>query len=168
MSKNESSSKFISAVQWSSAILPFLDEGHTLNLPFCGFSMYPLLVGGRDQVLIESVSKRKPKRGDIVLYRREDGTHVLHRIHHIRHNTYFMLGDAQNWIEGPLEEKDILAVVSKIIRKGKTIECSRFDYRIITGLWLFLRPVRPLLLRTVLRKSIVMKVMNSLLKGKLT
>lgn len=139
----------IPAIQWSTAILPILDEGHNLKLPLEGLSMAPLLVGGRDEVLIATVSGRRLKRGDIVLYVRKDGTHVLHRIHHIKNKMYYMLGDAHTWIEGPIKEKDVLAVTTAVIRKEKMILCSRYGYRILAGLWLLLRPARPLIIRTI-------------------
>lgn len=149
MSRSELSKRFIPAVQWSSALLPILAEGRNLKLPFSGLSMSPLLVGGRDEVLITSVLGKRLRRGDIVLYVRKDGTHVLHRIHHVKNNLYYMLGDAHTWIEGPIKEEDVLAVATAVIRKGKIILCSQYSYRIISGLWLLLRPIRPEVLRSV-------------------
>ncbi|MBU7007240.1 S26 family signal peptidase [Phosphitispora fastidiosa] len=118
-----------------------------MKIPFAGLSMYPLLAGGRDEVIIAAVSGRHLKRGDIVLYQRKDGTHVLHRIHHINDAAYYMLGDAQTWIEGPVREEEVLAVVTEIIRKEKSILCSNSGYRFISELWLLLRPIRPQLIR---------------------
>ncbi|EQB21630.1 hypothetical protein UNSWDHB_1043 [Dehalobacter sp. UNSWDHB] len=149
MSGKELSDGFIPAYQWSSAILPVLNEGHALKLHFDGLSMYPLLVGGRDDVLIEAVSGKRLKRGDIVLYIRKDGMHVLHRIHHVEVSGYYMLGDAQTWIEGPIDEDDVRAVVTTIIRKGKSIECSALAYRWISELWLFMRSVRPQIIKII-------------------
>ena len=142
-------SKVISAIQWSAAILPILAEGRNLKLPLSGLSMSPLLVGGRDEVLITSALEKRLRRGDIVLYVRKDGTHVLHRIHHVKNNQYYMLGDAHTWIEGPIQEEDVLAVATAVIRKGKMIVCRQYSYRIISGLWLLMRPLRPLILRIV-------------------
>lgn len=149
MSVDELTRGFIPAAQWSAAILPILAEGRNLKLPLSGLSMSPLIVGGRDEVLITSVLGKRLKRGDIVLYVRTDGTHILHRIHHVKNNRYFMLGDAHTWIEGPIEEADVLAVATAVIRKGKMIACSQYSYRIISSLWLLLRPLRPLILRIV-------------------
>jgi hypothetical protein len=137
---------FIPAVEWSSAILPILKEGHELKLLLSGRSMHPLLLGGRDEVVIKLIDNMKLKRGDIVLYCRDDGTHVLHRIHHIKNYSYYMLGDAQTWIEGPIDDTQVLAVAVYIIRKGRTISCKGKTYRLISELWLILRPVRPLIL----------------------
>ena len=39
-----------------------------------GYSMYPLIVPGRDEVFVERVSPESLRRGDVVLYRRRDGS----------------------------------------------------------------------------------------------
>lgn len=163
MSGKGLSDGFIPAVQWSAVILPILNEGHALKLPFEGLSMHPLLAGGRDEVMIEAASRKHLKRGDITLFKREDGMHILHRIHHVKDKKYYMLGDAQTWIEGPIEETDMLAVVTSIIRKGKTIECSRFSYRMISELWLCLRPLRPFILNILQRFPWIAKMLNAIL-----
>lgn len=147
MSGEKLKKSFVPAIEWSNAILPLLEEGHNLRLPLKGESMCPILRGGRDEAVISSAMNRKLRRGDIVLYTREDGTHILHRIHHVRKNSYYMLGDAHTLIEGPVDRKNVLAVASAVIRKGKTISCSRYDYRILSGLWLLVRPIRPVILR---------------------
>lgn len=149
MPGKELTKSFIPVAQWSAAILPILDEGHKLKLPLSGLSMYPLLVGGRDEVLITTVLGKRLKRGDIVLYVQKDGTYVLHRIHHIKNNSYYMLGEAHSWIEGPIKEDAVLAIATAVIRKGKMIECSQYSYRIISALWLLMRPLRPIILRIV-------------------
>lgn len=141
----------IPAVQWSSAIIPFLDEGHQLKIPLSGLSMFPLIVGGRDEAVLSAVQRRELRRGDIVLYVQADGTHVLHRIHHIKNNEFYMLGDAQTWIEGPIRRESILAVAVAVIRKGKTISCKRMDYRAFSALWLLVRPLRPAVMHVAIR-----------------
>jgi len=138
---------FIPATQWSSAILPILDEGSNLKIPLSGRSMIPLLIGGRDEAIISTFKGKRLKRGDIVLYARDDGTHLLHRIHHIKNGNFFVLGDAHIAIEGPIKKENVLAVAVAVVRKNKTILCSRIDYRIISSLWLLARPFRFVILR---------------------
>lgn len=149
MSASNVNEKNISAVQWSSAIIPLLEEGYDFKMPLEGLSMYPLLIGGRDEVIITTVLAKNLKPGDIVLFVRKDGTHVLHRIYRIKNKMFYLLGDAQTYIEGPIKEEDILAITVAIIRKGKTILCSNYFYRIISSLWMFLRPLRLIILKAV-------------------
>lgn len=149
MSGKVMSKGIIPAEQWSAAILPVLRQGYSLKIPLSGTSMYPLLLGGRDEAIISDVKGKKLKRGDIVLYRRQDGTHVLHRIHHIKKEAYFMLGDSHIEIEGPINKKEILTYASAVVRKGQEINCNRYYYRLASAIWLILRPFRPVILRLI-------------------
>ena len=49
-------------------------------VPISGTSMWPLLKEGKSQIQLVSGGTKQLKKGDVVLYRREDGTLVLHRI----------------------------------------------------------------------------------------
>ena len=90
MSGKKLNQDFIPAVEWSSAILPILKEGHELKLLLSGRSMHPLLLGGRDEVVIKLIDNMKLKRGDIVLYCRPC-THVC-TISSYKNYSYYMLG----------------------------------------------------------------------------
>ncbi len=142
----------ISATDWVTAIKPLLEDGHLLRISPSGLSMYPFLVGGRDEVFLRSTTIKKPVKGDIALFRRDDGMHVLHRIHHIRNNRYYMLGDAQTRIEGPVDENNVIAVVEAIIRKNRKTNCNNIILKALSGIWTMLRPFRPLIIKLKLRK----------------
>lgn len=120
--------------------------------------MYPLIAGDRDEVVIAGVSGHALRRGDIVLYLRKDGTHVLHRIHHIKNGEFYLVGDAQSEIEGPVKREQVIAYAEALVRKSRTIPCGGAGYRTLSGAWLFLRPFRPLILKTVLRVRSVLKI----------
>ena len=63
----------------------------------------------------------KPKRKDIVLYKRDNGQYVLHRIIKEKDNLYTIVGDNQHVKEYPIRLDQILGVVSEITRKDKVI-----------------------------------------------
>ena len=63
-----------------------------------GYSMEPLLHNRRSLVTVERLSA-PPKIHDVVLYRRETGEYVLHRIIRIRGDRYRIRGDNCNWSE---------------------------------------------------------------------
>ncbi|HWQ71408.1 MAG TPA: S24/S26 family peptidase [Desulfitobacteriaceae bacterium] len=136
---------FIPASDWVEMILPLLNKGYELKISPNGTSMLPFICGGRDEAVLIARTDIRLKRGDVVLYSREDKTYVLHRIHHIKAGRIYMLGDIQTWIEGPIEDENVVAVVKAFVRKGKYISCHNFIYKLVTGLWLVLRPVRPFL-----------------------
>lgn len=126
-----------------------LAEGKSIQLYPQGYSMYPLFVPGRDQAVIAPAETKKLKRGDVVLYRREGSILVLHRIWKRRTDGFYMVGDNQSEVEGPLKEEQIKGILYKIVRKGKSFTVSNPIYRMLAAVWLRLRPFRPFLSRTV-------------------
>ena len=59
------------------------DENITaLPLVISGNSMLPFLVHGRDTVYLSKL-KRPVKKGDVLLYRRDSGAYILHRVYKI-------------------------------------------------------------------------------------
>jgi len=127
-------------------MMPFLlqlfDDGSNVKVKVTGSSMYPFLRGLIDCVVLAPVIKKKPERGDIVLYIREDKKHVLHRVIKIKKEGFYIAGDAQTRIEGPIEEVKIIAVAVGIYRQGKYISTDNLIFTLFSELWMILRPFR--------------------------
>lgn len=136
----------IPASEWIATVKPLLDEGYELKISPSGLSMYPFLVGGRDEVILRSTAQKPPVRGDIALYSRADGIHILHRVHHVKNEAYYMLGDAQTWVEGPIAKENVHAVAVSVVRKNRIISCDSFYLKCLVHIWLILRPVRPFII----------------------
>lgn len=123
-------------------------QGNSIQIKPQGYSMYPVLVPGRDEAVVEPVEDRKLKRGDVVLYRRvaENTEHilVLHRIWKVKSEGIYLVGDNQKEIEGPLMRNQIKGIMAGMYRKGKYISVRNLWYRLLTGGWLLLRPIRPI------------------------
>ncbi len=132
---------------WSDSFLPLLKEGKMLTITPIGTSMFPLFTDPNDQAILAYVNIEKLHRGDVILYRRNNGMLVLHRIVKKTNDTFYMTGDNQTKIEGPLYANQIYAVMAAFYRKGHLISCKNPVYMILSRLWLFLRPIRPLISR---------------------
>lgn len=130
-------------------ILPLLEEGQAIEIHPYGFSMYPLITSPSDSVIVCPVEAETLKTGDILLYRRESGLLVLHRICRIKKDGFYFTGDNQTEIEGPLQAQQLLAKVTHIRRKGHTFSIKHPIYRVCSRIWLILRPVRPLISRPI-------------------
>lgn len=126
-----------------------LEQGQVIRIKPQGYSMYPMFVSERDEAVIEAAEPEKLKRGDVVLYRRDGGILVLHRICKIRNDGFYMVGDNQREVEGPLREDQIRGVLIGFVRKGKYRSVSDPVYIAASRLWLFLRPARPMLSKAV-------------------
>lgn len=137
----------VSVADWLGLMLPLLREGYGFAIYPRGLSMRPFVSGGRDHVIVHLAEGRTLRRGDIVLYRRANGTLILHRVHHVKASALYCLGDSQTMVEGPIAREDVYATATRIIRKGRVIDCESRMYRVLSGLWLRTRPLRPLLFR---------------------
>lgn len=78
-------------------IIEAFNSNKSFTFPVKGTSMRPLLKSG-DTVTIIKVDNNI-KKGDIVFYKRDDNTFVLHRIRKIKNNIYYIVGDHQTKLE---------------------------------------------------------------------
>ena len=120
-----------------------LEQGKTVQFGPIGYSMYPLFVPGRDEAVVAPADPSRLKRGDVALYRRDESILVLHRIWKRRDDGFYMVGDNQSQIEGPLRPDQIKGVLVQIIRKGRRFSVKNIPYRVLAAVWLAMRPLRP-------------------------
>lgn len=119
-----------------------LESGKAVQFKPQGYSMYPVIVPGRDAVVVQKEDTAKLKRGDVVLYRRDGSILVIHRIWRKDEKGFYMVGDNQTEIEGPLRPDQIKGKMVTLIRNGKEIDVNSLLYRIPCSIWLFMRPIR--------------------------
>ncbi len=124
-----------------------LKDGNIIRIHPQGYSMYPMFLPGRDEALIESVCADFCRKNDVVLYRRDSGILVLHRICRITEEGFYLVGDNQWEVEGPLRPSQIIGRLVGFIRNGSEISISHPFYRMLSSLWLILLPVRPVCFR---------------------
>ena len=93
------------------------EQGHEVSMTVAGTSMEPFLLHGRDKIYF-----RKPdgtiQKGDMVFYQRETGAYVMHRVMKVKKQQYYMAGDHQTFLEGPIEKEQIFAKVVSVERNG--------------------------------------------------
>ena len=104
-------------------------------VPTKGTSMWPLLIEGKCRVKITAAERKMLKKGDIVLYRRTDGTLVLHRIMKIEEDGFRVCGDHQWKLDEKVQEEQILAVAQGFFINGNYIDEKTWWYRIYKRFW---------------------------------
>lgn len=119
-----------------------LRDGNTVQTVINGYSMYPMLVPGRDSVILAPFQAEQPKRGDVVLYRRDNSILVLHRIWRVRQEGLYLVGDNQTEIEGPLRLDQVRGRLVGFVRKGRHVSVNGILYRLYAAVWLRMRPFR--------------------------
>lgn len=108
-----------------------------------GRSMMPLLRQDRDLMVIETPD-RPYRRLDAVLFEREDGRLILHRILKVKDGGYWIIGD--NCSSGEyVKESSVLGLLTGIKRGKRTISVSDPGYRLYVLLWCAPYPFRILL-----------------------
>ena len=121
------------------------DENITaLHLVISGNSMSPFLVHGRDTVYLSRLG-RPAKRGDVLLYKRESGAYILHRVYKVEKDSYTMVGDAQTQLEQGIRQDQIIAIMTSALRKGKLQKKGSFWWEFFEKLWIRIIPLRSIL-----------------------
>lgn len=117
-----------------------LAAGQCIRFSPRGVSMLPMLQQGIDTVTLSPVPERL-KKYDLPLYRRDDGTYILHRI--VRAGkTYTCIGDNQFVYEPGVRHDQMIAVVTSFSRNGREIPVRNSLYRFYCRIWHYSRPVR--------------------------
>lgn len=116
-------------------------EGRVVSMLVVGSSMSPFLCHKRDYIYFTKPD-RELRRGDMVFYQRDTGQYVMHRIYKRKKDDYYMVGDAQTQIEGPLRGDQIFARIIKVKRKGRIIEPGNFWWEFFEHVWIRIIPLR--------------------------
>ena len=123
-------------------IVDLLSDNKSIRLHPQGYSMYPLIVPGRDEVVISPIKDHKIHRGDVLLYRRKNDRLILHRVYKVKDDKVFFVGDNESVVEGPLEVSQVHGIMTAFYHKGKKIKTSNIFYFLSWQIWLFLLPFR--------------------------
>ena len=123
-------------------LLGLLDGAEYVTLNISGSSMTPFLVHSRDTVYLSKVT-RPLKKGDMILYRRDNGAYILHRIYRVTPDGYWLVGDAQILIEKGVRPDQVLALVTAVRRKGKLLQPGSFWWDFFEKVWIRVIPLRP-------------------------
>ena len=112
-------------------ILPVIDEmlysGGKVTFTTNGASMQPILKSGDSVTLIKA---NEYKKGDVVLFRKEDGKFILHRIIRIRGNEVLTQGDSLSSIDEPIDKSKILGKAIAFIGENKTVYENEPSYKL--------------------------------------
>lgn len=119
-----------------------IEQGKCVRMGVSGTSMYPFLRDGIDSVEFVNVDFPDLSKGDIVLICRKSGAYIMHRVLKKYEDCFYMVGDAQQWIEGPIYKDQVIAKAVAVWRKDRRISVDDPAYRALTQFWLILRPWR--------------------------
>ena len=132
--------------EYVSILRGIAEEGKVVSLRIAGSSMSPFLCHERDWIYFTRPD-RALRRGDMVFYQRDTGQYVMHRICRVKEDGYYLVGDGQTQVEGPIRRDQIFGLIYCVRRKGRKIQPGDFWWEFFAHVWTVFRPVRPVLTR---------------------
>ncbi len=116
-----------------------MEQGGRAALTVTGSSMLPMLTPLRDRVWLEPI-RGELRSGDVILYRRENGQYVLHRI--IKLSCPLICCGDNQWQKETVQPQQLLAVVTAWETSGKHRTLQSLTYRLYTWLMVSFFPLR--------------------------
>lgn len=138
--------KKIANNEYFSVLKELVEEGKEVSLLVSGNSMFPFLVNERDYILFRKPTENL-KKGDMVFYQRLDGQFVMHRICSVKKEGFYIIGDGQYSIEGPVMREQIFAIITKVKRNGKWIKSGNLTWVFFQYIWINIIPIRSKIIR---------------------
>lgn len=140
---------YIPAKEMFPPMQALLEKGYDADFTVTGNSMWPLLVHGRDRVVLR---KTAPKNGDIVLFCPVEGKYLLHRINRLKQGRFRTAGDGNCFHDGSFPLSCVVGTVVAVYRKEKYYAAAEIPMRLWSICWRLCFPIRPALLK-ILRRA---------------
>ena len=138
--------KIVDIHEYLPVLIDIINSGKDVNMIITGSSMAPFLCHQRDTIIISKPTGHFFK-GQMVFYTRDSGQYVMHRIHHIKDDALYIVGDNQTDIEGPVRKDQVFGVVNKVVRKGKLLQKGDFWWEFFEHVWIRVIPLRKLIVK---------------------
>lgn len=91
-----------------------------------GNSMWPTLKNKKQSVIVKKKTE-KLNRADVALYKRENGSNVLHRVIEPTDYGYIMCGDSQ-FVYEKVKEEDVYGVMMGFYRGKRYVDANNAEY----------------------------------------
>lgn len=127
------------------AFLSQLEQYGRLVFSPVGHSMFPMLRGGRDVVVLIKPDDTL-SRLDVALYRNAAGRYILHRYMGQTARGLIFWGDALPDVDEPVKRERVLAVMTAFYRGNREISARQALYRAYAHLWCASRGLRRVLI----------------------
>lgn len=132
-----------------------LDSGRTAELTVTGKSMQPLFKDGITRVLVAPCGDRL-KRYSIALYKRADGTAVLHRYIGKSADGLCFRGDNENYTEKDIKPENVCGVAVSAVTGDKAFKLTGIKNRLygaFCGAAYHVRHLKRAVSRRIMRKK---------------
>lgn len=126
-----------------------------------GTSMRPMIVSGRDVIVVEK-KKERLKPLDVALYMRKDTDYILHRVLKVTESGYIIRGD-NCYYDEIVKEEEVIGVLTQFFKKEKPVLLDDASYlRYVKRRLFWYKPRRFF----VIIKFKLRKIARRIIKGK--
>ena len=128
-----------------------------------GVSMLPCIRPKWDMLHLAK-PRHDIKKYDVLLYKRKNGTYILHRVMEVKSDSYVLCGDNQWVLEHGITDEQVLGVLIGFYRGKKYIDCQKnYLYHFYVKLWCFSLGIRKQILRGI---NLIRRIGGKLRKSK--
>lgn len=120
--------------EYVTVLKEMVEQGMEVSMTIFGTSMEPFLIDKRDKIYFRK-TEDPIKKGDMVFYQRKTGEYVMHRVLKVRKHQYYLAGDHQTFLEGPIEAQQIFAKVISVERAGVWLTEKDRLWKFYAGWW---------------------------------
>lgn len=125
-------------------IRKLVSEGRTATITARGNSMNPFLVDRRDTITLGGFHDEEIRRGCVALVRDLSGDYLIHRVIRRDGDIITLKGDGNSKKVETAKVGDVIAIMTGMERKGRAYTTDDLAWKIYSGLWMFLSPIRRL------------------------
>ena len=119
-------------------------SGHRVEIVGKGNSMFPLIRGGIDKIVLQKTDDGSIAKGNLLLVKLPAGNHVLHRVKKYDNCTITLQGDGNLRVVETCRMEDTIAEAVEVIRGKKRIVKGSFEWKLFR-----LLSVQPYMIRRV-------------------
>lgn len=140
-------SRTVDNSEYIKILLEIVKSDKTVSLTVAGDSMEPFLKDSRDRVFLTAIDNTDNiRKGDIVLFERNNGQYVLHRVYKKERDIFYFIGDGQGTVEEPVYPDQLKAFVQGAEINGRVCCPGSLKWEFFRLIWINLR-VRALIRR---------------------
>ena len=110
-------------------------QGRSVRFRSKGVSMYPLICGDRDEIVLSPFSHKELSAMDVVLFRYR-GQHVLHRIIGRNGDLLTLKGDGSFNEKEVCTVNDVVGILKAVIRpSGRVVSVNTWKWKVPSYIW---------------------------------
>lgn len=105
-------------------------SGHRAQIVGKGNSMFPLIRGGIDKIVLRKTDSRSIENGNLLLVKLANGNYVLHRVKRCDVHTVTLQGDANLRGVEACRGEDVIAEAVEVIKGDKRVTKGSFAWKL--------------------------------------